>query len=75
MILATKYKNDKIERKLAYEKALLLIVADGGEAEKELYRDFVIEEANYKALERILKAHEAKISLSQSLIKNQVRNG
>lgn len=75
MILASKYANNTIERKIAYEKALLIIVSGGDKEIEEYYQIYVTEEANYKGFERVLRAHEGKISLSQSLIKNQVRNG
>lgn len=78
-LLVKGYKDEAINRKASYEKAILMIVEHytGTPQEAEVngyYKSFIEEEANYKGLEEILKAKQSKISLCQSLIKNQIRN-
>lgn len=74
-ILASKYLKKEMEVKLAYEKALIMLVAESGEEVKGYYESMLQNEAEYKGLEKILEARQARISLSQSLIKNKVKNG
>lgn len=79
MLLVKAYQDRKIEKKPAYEKAMLLVIGlyVGTDSEEEVaryYKNYVREEANYKSLEKLLDAQQSKISLCQSLIKNQIRN-
>jgi len=79
-ILAASYKSGYIERKHSYEKALLMLVEDsiGTEREEEIkgyYSSMINNKVDYSGLEALMKAHDTQISLCQSLIKNQVRNG
>lgn len=77
LILASKYRHKTLERKISYEKALIMLLADEKENVDEVrgyYETMIKSEADYKGLEKVLEAHQNKISLSQSLIKNQIRN-
>lgn len=77
--LAIKYKNKTLNRKLSYEKALIMLCEDSiGQEDEDVvltaYKDFIEKEADYKGLERVIEANQNRLSLCQSLIKNQVRN-
>lgn len=77
--LAIAYKECNIAEKNSYEKALIILyqLSIGTEESEEIrnaYSDYVRLEAEYKGLEKVLEAHQNRISLNQSLIKNQLRN-
>lgn len=76
--LALKYASNEVPTKLAYEKALVLIYQEAFTSGKQeivkAYKDYVRMEADYKGLEKVLDANQNRISLCQSLIKNQIRN-
>ena len=78
-LLVKAYKDGDIAEKHSYEKALLMVVEiyTGTAQEEEVnkyYREFTGQQANYKGIEKLLEAKQAKISLAQSLIRNQVRS-
>jgi hypothetical protein len=78
--VALAYKTKDLPKKASLEKAYLFILEMAfGTAEEEviraIYSDFIKCEADYKGLEKVLDAEQARLILCQSLIKNQVRNG
>lgn len=74
LMLAMRYKNKLIPRKVSYEKALIFLIEEGDKTITDLYETMTQEEANYKGLEKLLEAKQSQLSLAQSLIKNQIRN-
>lgn len=79
MLLIKEYFEGNIDQKHAYEKALLLVLDRyrNGNMEEEVFGYYEMMkkyESDYKGLERVLDAKQSKISLCQSLIKNQIRN-
>lgn len=71
--LAKKYRDGKINQKAAYAKALIFLTEDDEEC-REQYQVLIAEEGIYKGWEKVLEARQSKISLAQSLIKNQMIN-
>ena len=69
MSLAKAYRNDSVEKKLSYEKALISLVIDSDDCE-QAYKTMIEEEQNYKGLEKVIETQQSKVSLCQSLIKN-----
>lgn len=78
MKVAVAYKHKEIEKKMSYDKALLSIyevaLTNEDKVIIDAYIDYVRLEADYKGLEKVLESHQNRISLCQSLIKNQLRN-
>lgn len=77
--VAVAYKTKDLPKKASLEKAYLFILEMAfGTAEeeviREIYADFIKCEADFKGLEKVLDAEQARISLCQSLIKNSIRN-
>jgi len=70
LALATAYKNNQIERKLAEEKAYL-ILSDNDEDCRMALQNLIFFEGEYKGLEQVLQARQGALSFNQSLIKNQ----
>jgi len=57
------------KKNLGYEMGLLLMMADGGDVIKDLYKRMVTHYNNFKALERMIDAIESKIMAQQSLMR------
>lgn len=77
--LALRFKSYPASKSIALDKLYITLVEDSiGTPEEELikgyYHTLIQERANYKGLEKVLKAHEARLSMVQSLIKNKLRN-
>jgi hypothetical protein len=78
--VALYYKNGWLNKKASMEKAYCMILERALDTPDEdlvtsFYVDYCQEEHNYKALEKILDAEQSRVSLCQSLIKNQIRQG
>lgn len=74
IILSNAYATKEIDSKVAYEKALLLLMP--GEKKKEVeqyYRVLLASESRYKGLERVIEANKDKLVLAMSLQKNQAK--
>jgi hypothetical protein len=71
--IARRFKDGSVDRKMAYDK-LLILVSNKGDKERELYNTMLVEQQNYKGLEKVLESRQAVVSLAQSLIKNRVSN-
>jgi len=70
--LAEAYKGNRIERKIAEDKAYL-ILADNDEDCKIALQNIIFYEGEYKGLEQVLQARQGALSFNQSLIKNQAK--
>ena len=70
--LATAYGNNSIERKLAEDKAYLVLALSDTEYSIAL-QNLILFEGEYKGLEQVLQARSGALSFNQSLIKNQQR--
>jgi len=70
--LAKAYGTNTIERKIAEDKAYL-ILADNIEENKIALQNLIFFEGEYKGLEQVLQARQGALSFNQSLIKNQMR--
>lgn len=71
--LAREYGAGRIERKIAEDKAYL-ILADSSEECREQLEAIINLESQYKGLEKVMEARQAATSFNQSLIKNEMRN-
>jgi len=67
--LAREYGAGRIERRIAEDKAYL-ILADTDEDCREALKVMITEENQYKGLEKVIEARQAAVSFNQSLIKN-----
>ena len=67
--LAKFYQKELIETKIAYEKAVLLLVI--GPEDEVMYKKLVTAQHHAKAVEKIMNANSEKLMLSMSLIKNK----
>ena len=72
LALARAYGNNTIERKIAEDKAYL-ILADNVEENKIALQNLIYFEGEYKGLEQVLQARQGALSFNQSLIKNSMR--
>jgi len=70
--LAKSYGDNSIERKIAEDKAYL-ILADRLEENKIALQNLIFFEGEYKGLEQVLQARQGALSFNQSLIKNQLK--
>jgi len=68
--LAEAYKEGTIKETISEEKAYLFL-ANKEEGLKEALQNVVIEEQNYKGLEKVVEARQAVITLYQSILKNR----
>jgi len=66
--LALAYKKDSIERKLAEEKAYILLASESGCCSEAL-KILLEKEAEYKGREKVMEARAAALSFNQSLLK------
>lgn len=64
------YEKQSIKDSMAIDKAYIQLTINNPEAQ-EAYDSMVKEEQTYKGMEAILSARASKVSLHQSLIKNQ----
>ncbi len=71
--LAKAFLDPEFDGRMAYDKALIWLVKDST-ACKIAHRNMVQCEQVYKGLEKVIEINQAKISLFQSLIKNQIKN-
>jgi hypothetical protein len=70
--LAKAYSDNSIERKIAEEKAYL-VLADQDTEMRTALSNLILYEGEYKGLEQVLQARQGALSFNQSLIKNQTR--
>lgn len=70
--LAHAYKVNAIERKIAEDKAYL-VLADREDKYRVDLENLIQLEGVYKGLEKVLEARQGALSFNQSLIKNQIR--
>jgi hypothetical protein len=70
--LAQAYKDQSIERKIAEEKAYL-VLADRDTELRTALSNLILFEGEYKGLEQVLQARQGALSFNQSLIKNQIK--
>ena len=68
--LAKAYQNNSIERKIAEDKAYL-VLSNGNEALRLSLHNLIEMEGVYKGLEKVLEARAGAMSFNQSLIKNE----
>ena len=73
LALARQYRDRKIERKLAEDKAYL-IMAEEDPKMREYLTVLIVQEQEYKGIEKVMDARSAALSFNQSLIKNQIKN-
>jgi len=66
--LAQAYKNKTVERKIAEEKAYLILANDSEENRVSL-QNLIFYEGEYKGLEQVLQARSGALSFNQSLMK------
>jgi hypothetical protein len=59
---------------IGYEMALLMLLEQDSPEIKENYQTYIIQENQFKGLERLIEAYNSKISLTQSLIKHKAVN-
>jgi hypothetical protein len=71
--LATAYGNNQIEKKIAEDKAYL-VLAEMDTEYKIALQNLIMFEGEYKGLEQVLQARSGALSFNQSLIKNQMKN-
>lgn len=69
-LLREAYEKQSIKDSMAIDKAYIQLTINNPEAQ-EAYNSMVKEEQTYKGMEAILSARASKVSLHQSLIKNQ----
>ncbi len=69
--LAEAYQERKIERRIAEDKAYLILADQEPKYRNELV-NMIDAQQQYKGLEKVLETRQALVSLAQSLIKNKV---
>ncbi len=62
------------KKNLGYETGLLLMIAESGETERDLYKKMITHYNNYKAIEKMLDALESKIMSIQSVMRYNREN-
>ena len=67
--LAGFYRKELIETKIAYEKAILLLVI--APEDETMYKKLITAQHHAKSIEKIMNANSEKLMLSMSLIKNK----
>lgn len=70
LALARAYQSREIERKLAEDKAYL-VLAEWNDEYRDALKNMIDAENEYKGLEKVLETRQAVMSLAQSLIKNR----
>ena len=68
VLVGKAYLDGDIDTKMAYEKAILNI-ACLNETNKELYKEYLLNNAEYKGLEKIIEANRDQIVLAESKMK------
>lgn len=76
IILASRFEEIREKKKnVGYESALIMLLEPGEEEVQTYYKNYTRFTAQYKGLERLIDALHSRISLIQSLIKNQIKLG
>lgn len=69
LVLVSKLKAIRAQKKnVGYDMAILILLEDSDVA-RNLYKAMCLHTDNYKGLEKLIEAHQSKISLEQSVMK------
>lgn len=73
VLIADGYRTGSIDKKMAYEKAQV-IVGNQSPENQATWKEYSLAVAAFKGLERVIDANQSQLSLAQSMMKYEKEN-